>query len=176
MLQLGLQGIGVPADEHRATLELFLDRVAPVLRAQLPSRVLAGHRDQRLTVSLTHLRDPGGSACPLRTDPSPPARRATGPVLCVVGAGPTAVGVLERLAANAPSSPEPAGSPSTWSTRTRRVGAGCGGPRSRRCCGPTPGRRRHAMPDESVTVEGPVGDGVRRWSSGSSRWAGTCPR
>ncbi|MGY1812656.1 LLM class flavin-dependent oxidoreductase [Blastococcus sp. SYSU D00820] len=39
VLQLGLQGIGVPAAEHRATLELFLDRVAPVLRAELPSRV-----------------------------------------------------------------------------------------------------------------------------------------
>ena len=39
VLQLGLQGLGVPADEHRATLELFLDRVAPVLRAELPSRV-----------------------------------------------------------------------------------------------------------------------------------------
>lgn len=39
VLQLNLQGIGVPAEEHRATLELFLDRVAPVLRAELPSRV-----------------------------------------------------------------------------------------------------------------------------------------
>ena len=35
----GPTGIGVPADEHRATLELFLDRVAPILRAELPSRV-----------------------------------------------------------------------------------------------------------------------------------------
>lgn len=39
VLQVGLQGIGVPAGEHRASLELFLDRVAPVLRAELPSRV-----------------------------------------------------------------------------------------------------------------------------------------
>ena len=34
--------------------------------------------------------------------PGRPRPAATGPSLCVVGAGPTAIGVLERLVANAP--------------------------------------------------------------------------
>ncbi|MGK5113752.1 LLM class flavin-dependent oxidoreductase [Geodermatophilus sp. CPCC 205506] len=39
VLQIGLEGLGIPDAEQRATLELFLDRVAPVLREELPSRV-----------------------------------------------------------------------------------------------------------------------------------------
>jgi alkanesulfonate monooxygenase SsuD/methylene tetrahydromethanopterin reductase-like flavin-dependent oxidoreductase (luciferase family) len=42
VLQIGLEGLGLPDDVQRATLELFLDRVAPALRDQLPSRVWAG--------------------------------------------------------------------------------------------------------------------------------------
>jgi alkanesulfonate monooxygenase SsuD/methylene tetrahydromethanopterin reductase-like flavin-dependent oxidoreductase (luciferase family) len=39
VLQVAAEGLGLPAAQHRASLELFLDRVAPVLRAELPSRV-----------------------------------------------------------------------------------------------------------------------------------------
>ena len=42
VLQIGLEGLGLPDDVQRATLELFLDRVAPALRDQLPSRVWPG--------------------------------------------------------------------------------------------------------------------------------------
>ena len=100
--------------------------VPSVRRADLPRpRVRPGTGD-----------DP---ACP------PPPRPAVldpvepGPSLCVVGAGPTAIGVLERLVANAPGAlrrrpPDRC----TWSIRTRRAAAGSGAPRSPTCCGPTP--------------------------------------
>jgi alkanesulfonate monooxygenase SsuD/methylene tetrahydromethanopterin reductase-like flavin-dependent oxidoreductase (luciferase family) len=39
VLQIGIEGLGLPEAQHRASLQLFLDRVAPVLRAGLPSRV-----------------------------------------------------------------------------------------------------------------------------------------
>jgi alkanesulfonate monooxygenase SsuD/methylene tetrahydromethanopterin reductase-like flavin-dependent oxidoreductase (luciferase family) len=39
VLQVGIEGLGVPEAQHRASLELFLDEVAPVLRGELPSRV-----------------------------------------------------------------------------------------------------------------------------------------
>jgi alkanesulfonate monooxygenase SsuD/methylene tetrahydromethanopterin reductase-like flavin-dependent oxidoreductase (luciferase family) len=42
VLQVGIEGIGLPEADHRASLELFLDRAAPVLRAEFPSRVWAG--------------------------------------------------------------------------------------------------------------------------------------
>lgn len=39
VLQVGIEGIGLPEAAHKASLELFLDRAAPVLREELPSRV-----------------------------------------------------------------------------------------------------------------------------------------
>ncbi|GAB3322201.1 LLM class flavin-dependent oxidoreductase [Geodermatophilus aquaeductus] len=39
VLQVGIEGLSLPADEQRANLSLFLETVAPVLRAELPSRV-----------------------------------------------------------------------------------------------------------------------------------------
>jgi alkanesulfonate monooxygenase SsuD/methylene tetrahydromethanopterin reductase-like flavin-dependent oxidoreductase (luciferase family) len=39
VLQIGIEGIGLPEEQQKASLELFLDRAAPVLRAELPSRV-----------------------------------------------------------------------------------------------------------------------------------------
>ena len=68
------------------------------------------------------------------TDDSIPA--APGPALCIVGAGPTGIGVLERLAANAAEL-------STGSRVTVHLVdphpplAGSGAPSSRTCCGRT---------------------------------------
>jgi alkanesulfonate monooxygenase SsuD/methylene tetrahydromethanopterin reductase-like flavin-dependent oxidoreductase (luciferase family) len=42
VLQIGIEGIGLPEAAQKASLELFLDRAAPVLREQLPSRVWPG--------------------------------------------------------------------------------------------------------------------------------------
>src|SRR4051794_41005932 len=39
VLQIGIEGIGLPEEQQKASLELFLARAAPVLRAELPSRV-----------------------------------------------------------------------------------------------------------------------------------------
>jgi alkanesulfonate monooxygenase SsuD/methylene tetrahydromethanopterin reductase-like flavin-dependent oxidoreductase (luciferase family) len=41
VLQIGVEGIGLPEPAQKASLELFLDRAAPVLRERLPSRVWA---------------------------------------------------------------------------------------------------------------------------------------
>ncbi len=93
--------------------------------------------------------------------PLPAQRPARPPTLVVVGAGPTAVGVLERLAANAPAlaggrraevhlvDPFPAGGGRVWRSEQPDL------LRANSLVGDVT-----VLPDASVVVEGPVGAGT----------------
>ncbi|SDE57492.1 FAD-NAD(P)-binding [Blastococcus fimeti] len=87
-----------------------------------------------------------------------------GPSLCVVGAGPTAIGVLERLVANAPAlsggarltvhlvDPHPAGGGRVWRAEQPDLLW------ANSLVGDVT-----VLPDASVVVEGPVGEGATLW-------------
>src|SRR5215218_3010054 len=87
-----------------------------------------------------------------------------GPTLCIVGAGPTAIGVLERLAANGPElsrgvrvnvhlvDPHPPGGGRVWRAEQPDLLW------ANSLVGDVT-----ALPDASVVVDGPVGDGATLW-------------
>jgi uncharacterized NAD(P)/FAD-binding protein YdhS len=92
------------------------------------------------------------------------ARLTAGPTLCVVGAGPTAIGVLERLVANAPEladgrrlqvhlvDPHPPGGGRVW--RAAQPGLLWANSLTADVT---------VLPDRSVQVDGPVGEGTTLW-------------
>jgi uncharacterized NAD(P)/FAD-binding protein YdhS len=89
---------------------------------------------------------------------------AAGPALCIVGAGPTAIGVLERLAANAPElaggsrltvhlvDPHPPGGGRVWRAEQSDLLW------ANSLVGDVT-----VLPDASVLVDGPVSDGTTLW-------------
>jgi uncharacterized NAD(P)/FAD-binding protein YdhS len=96
----------------------------------------------------------------------PPARSALapGPAIAVVGAGPTAIGLLERLVASAPElgdgerlqvhliDPHPPGGGRVWrSAQSALLWAN------------SLAADVTVLPDASVTVDGPVGEGTTLW-------------
>src|SRR3954451_677589 len=99
--------------------------------------------------------------------PAPTGRShpvAPGPSLCLVGAGPTAIGVLERLTANAAElsagtsltvhlvDPHPAGGGRVWRAEQPDLLW------ANSLVGDVT-----VLPDRSVVVDGPVGEGATLW-------------
>jgi uncharacterized NAD(P)/FAD-binding protein YdhS len=97
--------------------------------------------------------------------PSPAVNpSARPPVLCIVGAGPTAIGVLERLVANAPElstghrlqvhlvDPHPPGGGRVWRAQQPEL-----------LWANSLAADVTVLPDRSVVVDGPVGPGTTLW-------------
>jgi uncharacterized NAD(P)/FAD-binding protein YdhS len=97
-------------------------------------------------------------------DPADPGPGAPGPALVLVGAGPTAIGVLERLVANAAElgdgsrlqvhlvDPHPPGGGRVWRAAQPSL-----------LWANSLVADVTVLPDASVTVEGPVGEGTTLW-------------
>src|SRR5919205_1402812 len=102
------------------------------------------------------------SASPAPPVPRPPA--PPGPALAVVGAGPTAIGLLERLVASAPElsggdrlqvhlvDPHPPGGGRVWRAAQPSL-----------LWANSLAADVTVLPDPSVTVDGPVGEGTTLW-------------
>ncbi|WP_448628399.1 FAD/NAD(P)-binding protein [Geodermatophilus sp. URMC 64] len=96
--------------------------------------------------------------------PARPRLSSRPPTLCVVGAGPTAIGVLERLVANAPDladgrrlqvhlvDPHPPGGGRVWRAEQPSL-----------LWANSLVADVTVLPDASVEVEGPVGEGTTLW-------------
>src|SRR4051795_2042087 len=97
-------------------------------------------------------------------DPVPYPSSTRPPTLAVVGAGPTAIGVLERLVANAPElcgsdrlqvhlvDPHPPGGGRVWRAAQSSL-----------LWANSLAADVTVLPDPSVTVDGPVGEGTTLW-------------